>query len=627
MIIILAVLSALIAFLLVTPFVGRYFLRVVDRRRIMGSRASVEGSVMGISAPSRRDVCVVEFEFRLPDGRAYRIKQRSTGSAVRKLGLATGSGVRVRYLPEVPKQAFVHELVLAERGLPVGGFQTAESGAKLFYVSFKGPNKFNWLDQGDIAIVGGTIQFNALKHRMFWYPLWQRFDTTLSNILDTDAGGEAVQCTIGGTDGAPRKLVFLASSSAEAEKLFRILPAVKTTAFVESVTYQTTLSQLGPETTVTLTIIAVNVLAFLVTVAFGGGLVLSNPEVLVRFGTDYTPLTLGGQWWRLLTSIFLHFGLIHIFLNMSVLFVNGRLVERIYGPWRYLFIYLAAGALGNVTSLLWHPFVNGAGASGAIFGIIGASLAFFLKREPGVPPTVAKANLRSATFFVLYNLGFASTIHGIDNSAHIGGLATGFVLGLILSQPIDAAARAAAPWKKQWAIALSATALAAALLVFGFGTGKLAPRMAHGPNGSAIPRQALAPTLVELGGVRLGMNPDEVLAKKGAPLVRDESGWVYNTLDAAHDGVITVVFSRAALGKARSVVAVSFVGHDAASAPPELPYLNASTPADAIEIFSRPLKEQRDGGTDRIWFRNGVYVVAYDEKIVQYGIFNVERVK
>jgi rhomboid protease GluP len=160
---------------------------------------------------------------------------------------------------------------------------------------------------------------------------------------------------------------------------------------------------------------------------------------MIRLGTDYTPLTLAGRWWRLLTSTFLHFGLFHIALNMWALYVNGRVAERIFGSLRYLVIYLVAGLSGSVASLLWHPIVNGAGASGAIFGVLGAMIAFFVKREGGVPASVFKTQLTSVSVFVAYSLLNAARYQGIDNAAHMGGLVGGFVLGFILSRPLEVA--------------------------------------------------------------------------------------------------------------------------------------------------------------------------------------------
>jgi rhomboid protease GluP len=82
-----------------------------------------------------------------------------------------------------------------------------------------------------------------------------------------------------------------------------------------------------------------NVAMFCIAAALGGGIFKTNIAVMVPLGTDYSPLTLGGQWWRLLSSIFLHFGFFHMALNMTALYVNGRVAERIFGTTRYLFIY------------------------------------------------------------------------------------------------------------------------------------------------------------------------------------------------------------------------------------------------------------------------------------------------
>jgi len=104
----------------------------------------------------------------------------------------------------------------------------------------------------------------------------------------------------------------------------------------------------------------------------------TNNEVLVRFGANYGPLIMAGEYWRLFTSMFLHIGVQHLAFNMVGLVAFGFEMERIYGRYRYILIYLLAGLFGNVASFaIKGPFMYSAGASGAIFGVIGMNLAFF----------------------------------------------------------------------------------------------------------------------------------------------------------------------------------------------------------------------------------------------------------
>ena len=122
----------------------------------------------------------------------------------------------------------------------------------------------------------------------------------------------------------------------------------------------------------------------------GADLVNPNSAVHIRFGSNFGPLTWTGQEWRLLTSAFLHFGIIHIALNMYALYQGGALVERLFGSTRFAVIYLLSALSGSVASGWWDPLRNSAGASGAIFGVYGALLAFLAVRRADIPPQHAE---------------------------------------------------------------------------------------------------------------------------------------------------------------------------------------------------------------------------------------------
>lgn len=185
-------------------------------------------------------------------------------------------------------------------------------------------------------------------------------------------------------------------------------------------------------------LVALNVLIFLAMLADGAGLIEANSAVHLRWGANYGPLTKDGQWWRLAASVFLHFGLIHLAMNMWALWSAGGLVERLYGNAVFLAIYLFAGLTGSFASLYWNTDrVVSAGASGAIFGVFGA-LAAFVLREPGsVPKSVLKNLAGSTLIFIVYSVAFGAAVSGIDNAAHAGGLAGGFLAGLLLSRPLE----------------------------------------------------------------------------------------------------------------------------------------------------------------------------------------------
>ena len=187
----------------------------------------------------------------------------------------------------------------------------------------------------------------------------------------------------------------------------------------------------------TVVLIALNVLVFVIMVLQGVSAFNPTADSVLKWGADYGPLTLNGQWWRMIASTFLHFGLIHLLFNMYVLFNIGLFIESLAGRGLFVAVYLVCGVGGSAASLAWHPSTVSAGASGAIFGLYGVLLGYLL-RHRGSIPAESLASLRKGAFtFIGYNLLFGLR-PGIDMAAHLGGLATGFVLGLFLIRPPSA---------------------------------------------------------------------------------------------------------------------------------------------------------------------------------------------
>ena len=184
---------------------------------------------------------------------------------------------------------------------------------------------------------------------------------------------------------------------------------------------------------ITSTIIGLNILVFLAMLLSGLPLVDPTAEQVLRWGANFGPLTESGQWWRLLTACFLHFGIIHIGFNMYVLYQAGFFTERLFGGVRYLTLYLMAGVGGNLIGLLLHPNVVAAGASGAIFGVYGGLLAYLLRYRGVINRQAAQAVSRSVFIFLGYNLFFGLADRHTDLTAHIGGLVTGFLVGIVLA--------------------------------------------------------------------------------------------------------------------------------------------------------------------------------------------------
>src|SRR5258708_15760763 len=183
---------------------------------------------------------------------------------------------------------------------------------------------------------------------------------------------------------------------------------------------------------VTTGLIAANALVFVVMVLRGVSPMDPTPAQAVAFGADFGPLTLSGQWWRLVSSMFVHFGLIHLGLNMWCLWNLGRAAEHLLGRFSYLLSYLASGIFGSIASVYWHPLAAGAGASGAIFGLAGVLVSFvYLKKTPAHLQINTKM-LSTLGTFIAYNLIFGAAIPGISNPPHLHRPLIGFAVGALL---------------------------------------------------------------------------------------------------------------------------------------------------------------------------------------------------
>jgi rhomboid protease GluP len=163
---------------------------------------------------------------------------------------------------------------------------------------------------------------------------------------------------------------------------------------------------------------------FGVETAIGGS---TDTDVLVRLGAKVPHLIAAGQYWRLFTSMFLHIGIAHILFNGYALLIIGVELERIFGAGRFLAVYVLSGLFGSLASYAFVPSLA-AGASGAIFGLIGALAAFFLLHRERLG-SWGRARLGNIAFLIVINLFFGFTQQGIDNMAHLGGLVSGFALG------------------------------------------------------------------------------------------------------------------------------------------------------------------------------------------------------
>ena len=175
-------------------------------------------------------------------------------------------------------------------------------------------------------------------------------------------------------------------------------------------------------------LIDLNILVFIVMIASGVGIMSPSTLSLLKWGADFGPLTLTGDWWRAVTCNFIHIGAFHHLMNMYAFMYVGLLLEDLIGSRRMFMSYLLTGLCSAVFSLYMHGETISAGASGAIFGLYGIFLAFLFFHR--IAKEQRKALLTSILIFVGYNLVYGMKA-GIDNAAHIGGLLSGFLLGII----------------------------------------------------------------------------------------------------------------------------------------------------------------------------------------------------
>ncbi|TSD66826.1 rhomboid family intramembrane serine protease [Inquilinus sp. KBS0705] len=175
-------------------------------------------------------------------------------------------------------------------------------------------------------------------------------------------------------------------------------------------------------------LININILVFALMIITGTNILLPDNESLLNWGANFRPITLEGQWWRLITSCFLHAGALHLVFNMYALLYIGLLLEPHLGKLRFLSAYLLTGIIASVTSLAWHDLTISVGASGAIFGMYGVFLALLSTNI--IEKATRKALLTSIGVFVVFNL-MNGLKEGIDNSAHIGGLLSGLIIGFV----------------------------------------------------------------------------------------------------------------------------------------------------------------------------------------------------
>jgi rhomboid protease GluP len=270
----------------------------------------------------------------------------------------------------------------------------------------------------------------------------------IANVV-TDGNRVSFSTSKGRSGKLNKPFVFFCRDGDDARVVAAMLPVRLDADFVATRDFAATLGDLSgpahPARSATNIIIGVNVAVFLVMAGFlGGGWVqVTNMTPYMRYGANNAAATADGELWRLVTCMFLHYGAVHLALNMWALYQTGHLVERLLGRTLFVLTYFASGIGGGLLSMIWHgDKVWSVGASGAIFGVYGALLGYMLRERQSLPPPVYRPLLKSTLLFAGYNLFYGFVNPAIDNAAHIGGLVSGVAFGWICAMPVDKAVRA-----------------------------------------------------------------------------------------------------------------------------------------------------------------------------------------
>jgi membrane associated rhomboid family serine protease/Flp pilus assembly protein TadD len=280
------------------------------------------------------------------------------------------------------------------------------------------------------------------------------------------------------------------------------------------VTIAELLAHITPRAWVTPTIAALIVVGFAVEVHLGASPTSPTGAELFAAGGDFGPAVAEGEWWRAVSSMFLHAGLLHIGFNMWAFWNIGKFAERVFGNIPYLFIYLLSGLGGSLASLATHPMTIGVGASGAIFGVYGAMLAFVLLHKGVFPQEYLARQRNSLLTFIGYNVVFSLSQKNIDMAAHAGGLVTGMAAGALMSRDLIQ------PAKHVARRVLAASGLTAAILLAGVGVER---RLAALPVVEAD--RAANAALVHLKADQL---PEAIDLYTQAILLEHNAAWISN---------------------------------------------------------------------------------------------------
>lgn len=333
---------------------------------------------------------------------------------------------------------------------------TPEVSFPVEYQVFSGTDANTFLrGKGTLVVRAGRSRyaFSGRKRRMFSSAQSVDMEFSADDIWNVAVSGRMVRFDASaGPDihpGEKKPFVFFCRDAETAAAVATLLPDRKDADVVAVGEFVVRLNRLPgathPWSSVTNLLVAANVMVFVVMAGFlgAGWFDVTNLMPYIRFGANNGGVTTDGEWWRLVTCMFLHYGILHLAMNMWALFQTGHFVEKLFGRILYLAIYFGSGILGSFASLLWNgDRMWSAGASGAVFGVYGALLGYMLREKQALPRNVLQPLFKSTLGFAGYNLLYGLVHPGIDNAAHVGGFVGGLVIGGLIAVPLDAGVRA-----------------------------------------------------------------------------------------------------------------------------------------------------------------------------------------
>jgi membrane associated rhomboid family serine protease len=334
---------------------------------------------------------------------------------------------------------------------------------------------------GSIQILATEVLLSGWQRTWLGVSIESSVTRELANVRNVVEDGARVRFDVKRHYRPAERIEFQPGSSAQCKPLVDKLPRVETAGFMNRWSalreFNQRLDSVSGRPWITPLIVILNAVLYVamaVATKKPGGF---NLQELLNWGANFGPLTVNGQWWRLLTALFVHSSALHLMVNMWALWNIGRLSERLFGRITYSFLYIATGLLASLTSIAWDPSLASVGASGAIFGIFGTFLAFLSRERHQIPPAILRKQWISTSAFVLFNLINGALQPGIDNAAHVGGLLAGFMLGFVLARPLDREQRKRFPASESAAAAgfVALVILAAIWQVKGIGSGLTIP--------------------------------------------------------------------------------------------------------------------------------------------------------